>query len=177
MRIAVLGLGNVLQGDDGAGATVVQRLAARYRFEPEIRLEDLGTPGLHLHPLLADLDAVILVDTVLAEDAPGTVRCYRSEDLTRQGASPRMSPHDPGLIETLERLELLDSAPEELCVVGVVPEKCDAGVELSAVVEAALPEAERKVVDELERLGVRTSKRRPPATANLWWRSVSESRS
>ena len=170
MKIAALGLGNVLQGDDGLGPTVVRRLLAAFEFRPEIRIEDLGTPGLHLHPLLADLDAVVLVDTVLGDGEPGTISIYRREELLGAPAGVRTSPHDPGLVETLEALDFAGTAPKEVSVVGVVPGDTGAGVALSPKVERSLPDVEAAVLAELDRLGVRASPREPARPPDLWWR-------
>lgn len=83
--IAVLGLGNVLLGDDAFGPTVVELLRARYEFaaEPPVTLLDVGTPGLTLPAHLAGHDAVILVDSVADAGAAGEVRLYRRADLDR----------------------------------------------------------------------------------------------
>ncbi len=45
-RIGVLGVGNILMGDDGIGPFLVRILEARYEFPPNVVLHDLGTPGL-----------------------------------------------------------------------------------------------------------------------------------
>ena len=44
----VLGLGNVLMGDDGFGPAVVQAFEAEYVVGPDVSVIDLGTPGLDL---------------------------------------------------------------------------------------------------------------------------------
>jgi hydrogenase maturation protease len=44
-RIGVLGVGNVLMGDDGIGPFVLKILESRYEFPPNVVLHDLGTPG------------------------------------------------------------------------------------------------------------------------------------
>ncbi len=43
LRIGVLGVGNILMGDDGIGPFVVRILEARYEFPPNVVLHDLGT--------------------------------------------------------------------------------------------------------------------------------------
>ena len=50
-RTAVLGLGNVLMGDDALGPWVIQHLLTQWEVPPSVRVQDLGTPGLDLHPL------------------------------------------------------------------------------------------------------------------------------
>ena len=67
-RIAVVGLGNVLMRDDALGPTAISLLVSRYDFAPGVAVEDLGTPGLDLHPHLDGLDVVIIVDTVLTNE-------------------------------------------------------------------------------------------------------------
>ncbi len=49
-RIVVLGLGNILYGDEGFGVRVAERLYSRYAFPDNVEIVDAGTQG---HPLLA----------------------------------------------------------------------------------------------------------------------------
>ena len=170
MNVAVVGLGSVLMGDDGVGPTVIARLAAAYEFPAAVEVVDLGTPGPHLHPHFEGRDAVVLVDTVRASGEPGELRLYRRDDLDLLTASgPRTGPHDPGLGEALATLRFLGHRPEVL-LIGVLPESTEAGTELGPAVEAALPEIERKVLSELERLGHPATVRSSPAKPDLWWK-------
>ena len=71
--VLVLGLGNVLLGDDGLGAAAVACIERDYIVPLGVRLEDGGTLGLSLLGLVADSDRVILVDAVRTDDPPGTL--------------------------------------------------------------------------------------------------------
>lgn len=167
--MTVLGLGNVLMRDDALGPFVIQTLLARYRFPEGVSVEDLGTPGLELTPYLERQDAVIVIDTVKADGPPGEVRLYRREALLRHPPAQRISPHDPGLKETILTLELHDAAPREVLVVGVVPEIVDHGIGLSPAVRAAVPAVEAEVLRELERLRCPAEPLAPPLTPDIWW--------
>jgi hydrogenase maturation protease len=169
VRIAVVGLGNVLLGDDGFGPDVVQVLLAGWDFAQDVAVHDLGTPGLDLAPWVHDLDALVLVDTVRADAAPGTLRLYRREELLRHPPGPRVSPHDPGLHEALMAGELAGSGPREVLLVGVVPETSELGPGLSASVRPAVAPACQAVLDELDRLGRPAARRARPARPDLWW--------
>lgn len=169
-RVAVVGLGNVLMGDDGLGPTAVRTLAAEYDLAPGVSAEDLGTPGLDLTPFVADLHALIILDTVSATGAPGEVRCYRRDEILAHAPQPRLSPHDPGLKEALLTLEFGGRAPQEVLLVGVIPEVVDRGTELSGAVAKAVGDALRCVLDELERLGVPARRKELPQRPDLWWR-------
>ncbi len=167
-RIAVLGLGNVLLGDDGFGPYVICLLQAGYEFPDNVVVEDLGTPGLDLTPFVADVDAIIMVDTVKAEGSPGDVRLYRREEINLD-VGPRLSPHDPGLADALALAELTGGGPRTFLLVGVIPEQTDTGKGLSPAVEAALGPVETEVLRELASLGVSPVRRDPPLEPDIWW--------
>ena len=57
LNIAVIGMGNVLMGDDGFGPYVIEVLKSRYEFQPSTHVMDVGTPGLDLSPYLGNVDA------------------------------------------------------------------------------------------------------------------------
>ena len=168
-NVAVLGLGNVLMGDDAFGPTVVKVLEAEYEFPPGVSVQDLGTPGLDLTPYLAGLRAAIVVDTVRAGGAPGEVRLYRRDEILKNPPQPRLSPHDPGLKEALLTVEFSGSGPREVLLVGVIPAGVETGVGLSPAVQGAVRSAAAAVVTELARLGVAPSARAVPDPLDLWW--------
>lgn len=171
--VAILGLGNVLMGDDALGPWIIERLRARWRFPEQVEVEDLGTPGLDLLPHLAGRRSVILVDTVRADGSPGEVRTYGMEDILAHAPGPRVSPHDPGLRETLGSLRFAGNAPRTMRLVGVIPDRVEHGTGLSEAVRSALPVAERTVLLELARLGHVASPRPDAEPARPWWEAAS----
>jgi hydrogenase maturation protease len=167
--IRVLGLGNVLMGDDAAGPWVVEHLRAEYDLGPGVSVSDLGTPGLDLAPHLSGARVIVLVDTVKADGPPGTLRLYRKDEVLRYPLLPRTSPHDPAVKETLLYLDLAGAGPEELLLVGIVPGKVEKGLGLTPAVAAAVPLAAEAVATELRRLGVGARRRPGAAPARPWW--------
>jgi hydrogenase maturation protease len=140
-RDLVLGLGNVLFGDDGVGPAVVAELEGRSPdFPPEgCELVDGGTVGLGLAPMLAGCRALVIVDalddgglpgtlTVLAEPGPGTLA---------------------GDLVALARI--LDAGPETALLVGIRPARIEPRLGLSDVVRDAVPAAAALVMEILER--------------------------
>ena len=130
---------------------------------------DVGTPGLDFTPYLADARLVIVLDTVRGEQAPGTLRVLRDDEIVNKPPPSRMSPHEPGLREALMATELADSSPGEIVFVGVVPESTEQGTHLSTSVAAAVPKVVEVVLDELTRLGCEPERKDPPAQPDLWW--------
>jgi hydrogenase maturation protease len=167
--VRVLGLGNVLLGDDALGPYAVATAGAELEVGEGVELVDLGTPGLDLLPYLSGARAVVVVDTVRANGPPGELRIWHTPELLSAPTGPRVGPHDPGLLDALTCVQLDGSGPEEVVLVGVIPERTTTGVGLSAAVRAAVPAAVAAVAAELERLGVTVSRKRDPQPPDLWW--------
>jgi hydrogenase maturation protease len=174
-RVGVIGLGNVLMGDDAFGPWVVQTLLAEYEFPEGVSVEDLGTPGLDLMPYVSDVEALVLVDTVRSEAPPGTLRLYRRDDLLKHPPQARLSPHDPGVKEALLTAEFAGRGPREVLLVGAVPETTAMGVRLSPALRAAVPRAAAEVLRELERLGRPATPLGAPRLPDVWWEEAPRS--
>ncbi len=168
-RIAVIGIGNVLTGDDAVGPTVVRLFEAAHELPPGVEVVDAGTPGLDLTAYLAGLDAIVLVDAVKANGAPGELRVYSKAELLRKAPIVATSPHEPGVREALLHAEFQGVAPPVARLVGIVPEQVETGIRLSAAVRAALPRAVEQVAAELAALGAPARRRDPPLAPDLWW--------
>lgn len=167
--IGVIGLGNVLMGDDGLGPYTVRVLESVYDLPTSVSLLDLGTPGPDLADYIRDFEAIIVVDTLRAAGLPGEVRTYRRPEIVSAPISPRISPHEPGLREALLQAELTRTGPQEVLLVGVIPDVVAQGTSLSAPIRAALPRVQELVVAELSRLGAEPERRSEPEPANIWW--------
>jgi hydrogenase maturation protease len=160
-------------GDDAFGPYAIQVLLSRHEFPPGVSVVDAGTPGLDLTPYILGVSALIVIDTVRSDGPPGTVRTYTKAQLLATPPAPRLSPHDPGLNETLLLLEFSGNGPDDVLLVGVVPDRVETGVGLSDRVRDALPEVEKRVLDELRRLDAPPRAREVAAAPDLWWENPS----
>jgi Ni,Fe-hydrogenase maturation factor len=80
-----------------------------------------------------------------------------------------MSPHEPGLREALMATEFSDCNPDEILLVGVIPESTEQGTSLTDVLMEAVPEVLATVLAELERLNAPPVLRDPPGKPDIWW--------
>ena len=167
--IRILGVGNVLCTDDGLGPYAIKVLESQYEFPPEVEVIDVGTPGLDFTPYLADARMVIVLDTVKGEESPGSLRLLRDREIVAKPPPSRMSPHEPGLREALMATELAEMSPDEILLVGVIPESTEQGTKLTDAVREAVPSVIDTVVAELERLECAPIRREPPAEMDVWW--------
>jgi hydrogenase maturation protease len=136
--LLVLGLGNVLCGDDGLGVEAVRRLADARILPPGVRLEDGGVLGLALLPTLEAARRAIVVDAVRCARPAGALVALDGEDVV-PALRDRLSPHEVGVWDLLWAARLRGRAPERIAIVGLVPASLELGVGLSPVVEAAIP--------------------------------------
>jgi hydrogenase maturation protease len=168
-NIRVLGLGNVLVGDDAFGPWVVHVLTSTLEMPPGAEIHDLGTPGLDLLPYLTGADVVILVDTVRSAGAPGELRRYDKGQILRHAPQPRVSPHDPGVKEALLALEFEGRGPREVILLGAIPGEVRYDVGLSDPVRDAVGPAADAVIAELDALGCSVTRREDVVVPAPWW--------
>jgi hydrogenase maturation protease len=171
--IRVLGLGNVLMSDDGFGPFVVRVLEATYECPPDVEFIDVGTPGLDLTPFLLATRAVIFVDTVTSRGVPGEIRLYDRDAILKVPPQARTGGHDPALKEALLTVEAAGNGPAQVTLVGAIPEWIATGVVLSPRLQAAVGPAVLAVVDALDALGVRPTRRVHPQVPHVWWATES----
>lgn len=151
-RILVAGIGNVFFGDDGFGVEVVRRLA-EVPLPRGVELLDVGIRGLHLaYRLLDGYDLLLAVDLVTRGEAPGTVHVIEPEGMNERRQADACSPdaHAVDLPSVLAMLRAMDGAVGRVLVVGCEPQCLNEGMELSAVVEAAIEPAMRLVREIVE---------------------------
>jgi hydrogenase maturation protease len=147
MRAVVLGIGNIILSDEGAGVRAVEALAREYELPPEVQVIDGGTSGMEMIEDLSDLDLLVVLDVVLTGAAPGTLVRIAGPQVPVFFRS-KLSPHQIGLPDVLASLELLGAIPAEIIVHGVEPVSLALGLEMTPPVAAAVPLlAERAVAD------------------------------
>ncbi len=150
--LLVLGLGNVILGDDGLGAAAVAKVESRYRIPEGVRLEDGGTLGLALLDMIAEARNVILVDAVRTGDPPGTLVRLDGDDVM-DAVRDRLSPHQVGVADLLDVARLIDCYPDKVTLLGLTPETIDLAVVRSEAVENGLDQLVDAVVSEVRAFG------------------------
>jgi len=150
--VLVLGLGNVLLGDDGIGAAAVDCLERDYRIPVEVRLVEGGTLGLSLLDEIAQARHVILVDAVATDDPPGTLVRLDGADVV-DAVRDRLSVHQVGVADLLNAAHLIGRYPASVVLLGLVPGSIGLGVGRTRIVDAALDALVAAVVREVQTLG------------------------
>ena len=150
-RIVILGIGNILKGDDGVGVQVVEALH-RLPLPPAVECIDGGTGGPTLMLHFEGAPALIVVDCVNLNEPPGTVRVLALAEIQDAQSPARFSLHEIGLMPILDLARQLGTLPPMVRIVAVQGHRFDLGDRLSPAVAAAVPRAVDVVLDEIRRL-------------------------
>lgn len=105
----MLGVGNLLMGDEGVGVAAIRRLEAA-GLSAQADLVDGGTGGFHLLSLFREHDRIILIDATADGQPPGTVSLIRPRFAS--DFPPSLTAHDIGLKDLIESAALLGDLPE-----------------------------------------------------------------
>lgn len=146
-KILILGIGNVLMGDEGVGVSVVRELEKN--FLPEnVEILDGGTGGFLLLEPMQKAEKIILIDAAIDGAAAGTVRRLRprfSKDYPRA-----LTAHDIGLKDLLDVFYLSGKSPEvTLFAVSIAPPQ-DLVISLSPELTPVVPRIAQMVLKEIE---------------------------
>lgn len=150
-RFTVLAVGNPIMGDDGIGLEILAGLQALVPQRPawqaamtrgELSLLEGGTNGMELVPVVQEAERLLILDSV----APGKGRqpgqaLHMSGDHVPRLLSMKMSPHQVGLLDVLSSARLTGKEPAVLEVVGVVSEKVDLQLGLTATAASGIKPA------------------------------------
>jgi hydrogenase maturation protease len=146
--ILILGIGNILLRDEGAGIHVIKGLEEEGYSGAE--LMDGGTGGFHLLGVIQSYKTVILVDASLDDFKTGTVRILNpkfAKDFPRQ-----LSAHEIGLKDLLDAAFLLGNTPQIYLVAISVKDFQDMGMELSPEISRAIPVAKQRIKELIKTL-------------------------
>jgi hydrogenase maturation protease len=140
----VLGIGNVLLGDDGAGVKLVEWLRSELGADAA-SFVDGGTLSFDLLSYIEATDSMLVLDAADLGSAPGTVRLFEglAMDAFLAGVR-RRTVHEVSLIDLLDIARLQECLPSRRALLCIQPSHIDWSDALSAPVEQALPVAARQ---------------------------------
>lgn len=146
-RTLILGVGNPLMGDDGAGIEAV-RMLAEANLPANITVKDAATPGWALVEWIKDWPAVVIVDAMRMGLEPGEWQSFDAGDVRFTSSEGAVSLHDSDLAGGLALAEALDLLPPQLTFYGIEPESTEHGMRLSPAVSANLPEMVKNILNK-----------------------------
>jgi len=137
--VLLLGLGNPLMADDGAGQELLARLAPEASgWGPQVEFMDGGTQGLALLGAFEGRKAVVFMDAIHLGDKAGAVHVLSGEELMSIDTRRATTAHEGSATQILAALQLLNEMPKEIRMIGIEPERIGLGIGLSPSVRESL---------------------------------------
>jgi hydrogenase maturation protease len=139
-QILILGVGNVLMGDEGVGVHAVNAMQDD-QFPPAVSLLDGGTGGFHLLSLFQEYDPIVLIDATMDGRDAGTVTL--TEPRFASDFPRTLSAHDIGLRDLLESATLIGPLPKLYLITVSIPAIQPMSMDLSPSVRNSISEVTR----------------------------------
>jgi hydrogenase maturation protease len=142
----VLGVGNILLSDEGAGVHAMQYLQQHQAMAPpaefqSVRFLDGGTLSFTLAADIEWAGCLIVFDAAQLNAAAGHVRSFVGEDMDRFLSFGQRSVHEVGLADLMDIARLTGHLPQNRALIGIQPELLGWGEQPADAVMAALPVA------------------------------------
>ena len=151
----ILGIGNTLLTDEGAGIHVLELLRQRHAdaladVPGGVELLDGGTLSFSLLAWVGECRNLIVLDAAQLNADPGTVEVFDGAEMDRFIGSVKRSPHEVSLLDLLDIARLTDSLPTHRALVGIQPAVVDWGEAPGPQVSEALPHAAAAVLAQFD---------------------------
>jgi len=145
-KIVILGVGNILLGDEGVGVHVAKEIEKR-ELPENVEVIDGGTASMDILSSMKDVDKLIIIDALRCGETPGTVYRLHPEDLLASLDS-YVSLHQINVLEGLILARKTGNAPKETVIIGIEPEKIDWGLGVTPEIDKKIPDIINIVLEE-----------------------------
>jgi hydrogenase maturation protease len=149
-KTLILGLGNVLMGDEGIGVYVVRAVEqnlAQHPLPANIECLDGGTGGFTLLGPLQSASRIIIIDAAADGNPEGTVT--RTTPRFSRDYPPTLTAHDIGVKDLLDVFYIQGGGPEVVLYAITIDPRQPIRMSLSADGEVAAAIAVDRIVAEL----------------------------
>jgi hydrogenase maturation protease len=145
--LMILGVGNILNRDEGLGVHALRALRDRIPEPGAVELVDGGVLGLNLLPIVEGCERLLILDAVDRGLEPGSL-VELDRDEIPLFAGVKMSQHQITMQEVLGLALMRDKLPPILHLIGIQPADLSIGMGVTDVIAATLP----RVVDRAEQV-------------------------
>ncbi|RKX33442.1 MAG: hypothetical protein DRP22_00200 [Verrucomicrobia bacterium] len=146
-RPVVVGVGNLLMGDEGVGVRLAQLLQGYESLPADVY--ELGTGVSGLMSILPNRRLALILDCAYMGEPPGSLVWFTPKQVRDRKEQLRWSLHHGSILESLELIQRLGCAPRRLLIGGIQPLNVKPGLGLSPLLERKLEEYARLVVEKL----------------------------
>jgi hydrogenase maturation protease len=137
----IIGIGNSLLSDEGAGIHALNYLQSEYPDIPNLTFLDGGTLGFTLVTWIESCANLIVFDAAELHQPAGSVKTFVGSAMDEYLGSSKRSAHEVGLLDLIHIARITNHLPENRALIGIQPQTVDWGMEPTASVRSALSQA------------------------------------
>jgi len=142
----IIGIGNSLLSDEGAGIHALNYLQSKYPEIPNLTFLDGGTLSFTLATWIEDCANLIVFDAAELHQPAGSVKTFVGSAMDEYLGSSKRSAHEIGLLDLIHIARITNHLPENRALIGIQPLAMDWGMEPTTPVRRALKRASNEAV-------------------------------
>jgi len=146
----ILGIGNTLLTDEGAGIHALNLLQSEYSNIPNLTFLDGGTLSFTLACWIEDSGNLIVFDAAELHQPAGTVMSFVGEEMDAFLGSSKRSAHEVGLLDLMDIARITEHLPDNRALIGIQPETMTWGMEPTEAVANGLTKMVKEAVSLIE---------------------------
>lgn len=156
--MTLLGIGNILQKDDGFGVYASTYIKENYRFSEPIEIINGGVEGINLYSIVEESASLLILDILDIKETPSTIYAIPAKALSGYGLNSGGA-HEIGILNCLEMLELQGKEVPKATVLGIVPLEIRFDIDLTSLLKEAFDGYIQVVLNFLKKEGIDHSQR------------------
>ena len=133
-EMLIVGLGNYIMGDDGAGVKLIEELR-NDKIPGNVKLIEAGTAPIKHLKTISISKKIIAVDAVKGGEKPGTFYELSLKDFQKSGANDL---HGFTLYDVIKTAKSMTGFPAETTIYGIEPQKISDSTNLTKPVQNAI---------------------------------------
>jgi hydrogenase maturation protease len=151
--VTVLGIGNILMGDEGFGIHFTKWFSQRYCATGDVRIIDGGTLGYALLDIICSCDHLIVVDVLKVQDSPGSIYRFNKEEMETH-LPPPTTAHEVTFPDVLFKAELMGELPDTVFLCIVPQDYKDLRMDMTPFLYDKFWDMEKLLLAELDKLTI-----------------------
>lgn len=162
--MVIVGIGNILQKDDGLGVYAATYLHENYTFSEEVEIINGGVEGIHLYNVLEDNEHIVILDCLQLNDTPASIYAIPAKEISGYGLN-NGGAHEIGILQCMDMMELQGKELPESIVIGIIPASVTFEFGLSQELLDAFQGYISVILQYLQKNGIKATKK--PSTTEL----------
>ncbi len=154
--MVILGIGNILQKDDGLGVYASTYIKENYTFNKEIIIINGGVEGINLFSIFKENKNILILDAIQLNDEPASIYLIPSTELSGHGLNSGGA-HEIGVIQCLDMLELQGKELPKATILGIIPHHVTFEINLTQTLKEAFDGYIKIALNFLEKEGFRAT--------------------